>query len=358
MNQNFDYYYGNQADQFSFIRIPRVMLTDKAFSSLSIQAKVLYGVLLDRMALSRKNAWFDKENRVYIIYQIGEIMEDLGFTRKKAMELLSELEKFGLLEKKRRGHGLPNILFLKSFMSGLTESAGHGPEESVETRTIAKTRSPDFDTSEHKTPDSRCSDSGTLEVPDPGLLEVPKSAPLEVPISGHLKRYTENNKTDRSYIESNHICVRAGNQAEGGVGRSATKRYDKMRSDTSEPSLADEYRDLLRENIEYDNLLLTFPDRHELLEGILDLIVETLLTTSDEILIASTCFPSEVVRSKFLKLNYSHIRYVVDCLRENTTKVRNIKKYLLAALFNAPTTIDGYFMAEVNHDMYGYAAAR
>ena len=98
----FNYYYGSQADQFSFIRIPKVMLTEELFAGLSIPAKVLYGVLLDRMTLSRKNAWFDEDNRVFIIYQIGEIQEDLGFSKKKAMELLAELEKFGLLEKKLR----------------------------------------------------------------------------------------------------------------------------------------------------------------------------------------------------------------------------------------------------------------
>ena len=112
----FNYYYGSQAEQFSFVRIPRIMLTDKAFQTLSITSKVLYGVLLDRMSLSMKNNWFDEENRVYIIYQIGEIMEDLGLTKKKAMDLLQELEAFGLLEKKRRGHGLPNILYVKNFM--------------------------------------------------------------------------------------------------------------------------------------------------------------------------------------------------------------------------------------------------
>ena len=79
---------------------------------------MLYGVLLDRMSLSMKNRWFDEENRVYIIYQIGEIMEDLGFSKKKAMDLLQELETFGLLEKKRCGHGLPNILYVKTFMGG------------------------------------------------------------------------------------------------------------------------------------------------------------------------------------------------------------------------------------------------
>ena len=112
----FDYYYGSQADQFNFIRIPKAMLTDKTFSSLSLQSKMLYGILLDRMGLSMKNGWFDAENKVYIIYQIAEIQEDLGFTKKKAIEYLGELESFGLVEKKRRGLGLPSILYVKSFL--------------------------------------------------------------------------------------------------------------------------------------------------------------------------------------------------------------------------------------------------
>ena len=365
MKHSFDYYYGSQADQFSFIRIPRIMLTDAAFKDLSIQAKVLYGVLLDRMTLSRKNAWFDKENRVFIIYQIGEIQEDLGFTKKKAMDLLSELEKFGLLEKKRRGHGLPNILYVKSFMSG---TEGIDTSEEAEDSKKPEVRGPasgtsgidmpsrgaDFDTSGQLNTDSRSADSGTLEVQKSALHEVPKTAPLEVPILEPLKSYTYKNKTEESYIESNHIVSEVW-PAPAGTGRG---RFDAMRSDTSFSSLAQEYRDLICENIEYDNLLLTFPGREELLEGIVDLILETVLSTSGEILIASSRFPAEIVRNKFLKLTYSHIRYVVDCLNSNSTKVRNIKKYLLAALFNAPTTIDGYFTAEVNFDMAEAAAGR
>ena len=88
---NFEYYYGTQADQFSFIRIPRILLLDEAFSALSLSAKVLYSVLLDRMGLSMKNKWLDEENKVYIIYQITEIQSDLGFSKKKAMDYLTEL---------------------------------------------------------------------------------------------------------------------------------------------------------------------------------------------------------------------------------------------------------------------------
>lgn len=94
----------------TFIRIPKVMLMDKTFAGLSIQAKMLYGILLDRMGLSMKNGWLDENNRVYIIYQIAEIQEDLGFSKKKAIDYLAELEKFGLVEKKRQGLGRPNIL--------------------------------------------------------------------------------------------------------------------------------------------------------------------------------------------------------------------------------------------------------
>ena len=80
---NFEYYYGTQADQFSFIRIPRILLLDEAFSALSLSAKVLYSVLLDRMGLSMKNKWLDEENKVYIIYQITEIQSDLGLRKKQ-----------------------------------------------------------------------------------------------------------------------------------------------------------------------------------------------------------------------------------------------------------------------------------
>ena len=101
-------------------------------------------------------------------------------------------------------------------------------------------------------------------------------------------------------------------------------------------------------------------DRYDyiLIDCITDLILETVVGTRDEILIASSRYPAEVVRSRFLKLNYSHIEYVLHCLRQNTTKVKNIRKYLLATLFNAPSTMDGYYQAEVNHDMPQYALAR
>ena len=158
MKMTFNYYFGSQAEQFSFVRIPRIMLTDAAFQELSLASKVLYGVLLDRMSLSMKNNWFDEENRVYIIYQIGEIQEDLGFSKKKAMELLSELQEFGLLEKKRRGHGLPNILYVKSFM---TFAEGQRSESDTFGERECEDRSAALGTSEEGWEDHRSAGNGT-----------------------------------------------------------------------------------------------------------------------------------------------------------------------------------------------------
>ena len=128
-------------------------------------------------------------------------------------------------------------------------------------------------------------------------------------------------------------------------------QYDAMRSGEAPALKAKAYEALIRENIDYDSLMITHGDDRELIDGIVDLILETVLCRQDYILVASNQYPAEIVRSKFLKLNYSHIEYVIDCLRRNTTKVNNIKKYMLAALFNAPSTIDGYYQAEVHHDM-------
>ena len=114
------------------------------------------------------------------------------------------------------------------------------------------------------------------------------------------------------------------------------------------------YRDLIKENIEYDILTVKLKQDISMLDEIVDLLTETVCTQKDSVIIAGDVYPSAVVKSKLLKLNAEHIEYVLDCMKSNTTEVRNIKKYLLAALFNAPSTMDSYYTARVNHDLYGH----
>ena len=113
---SFDYFYGEQSDQFSFYRIPKVFYTDNRFRSLSKDARVLYGILLDRVSLSARNRWFDEAGRVYIICTLQSVMQMLGITDKTATKLFVELENFGLIERKRQGQGKPIIIYVKNFI--------------------------------------------------------------------------------------------------------------------------------------------------------------------------------------------------------------------------------------------------
>ena len=111
----FNYFYGKQADQYGFVRIPKLLMTERMFEDVSTDAKLLYGLLIDRMGMAQKNDWIDEENRVYVLYPVAEIQEDMGVSKKKAIACLSDLEKSGLVEKKVRGLGLPNLLYIKNF---------------------------------------------------------------------------------------------------------------------------------------------------------------------------------------------------------------------------------------------------
>ena len=356
----YDYYYGSEAEQFSFIRIPKIMLIDESFSGLSLPAKILYGVLLDRMALSVKNGWLDENKRVFIIFTIEEIQDILGFSKKKSIEYLNELEEFGLVEKRRRGLGLPSILYIKSFMSIVSENgtsrgveidtsvqadnqaetSEKAPETPIKRPEIIKITPKDADFSRNlaKFVQESCvrsvemGTSGGVEI---ALQEVPKSTLQEVP-KMTPQNNTNINNTYLSETESHHIVSR-----------------DEIRFDAMSA-----YSEIIKEHIELEYLKADYPYDRELLDGIFELILETVLSTSPRTVVASNEYPTELVKSKFLKLNSSHIRYVLDCLQQNTTKVKNIKKYMLAALFNAPTTIDGYYQAEVHHDMPELAMRR
>lgn len=118
----YEYFYGSQAEQFSFYRIPKALFTEPNFRELSTDAKVLYGILLDRMSLSLKNQWLDAQNKVYIIFTVEEIMDALNCANQKATRLMVELEKqAGLIERKRQGLGRPNLIYVKNFAATIDD---------------------------------------------------------------------------------------------------------------------------------------------------------------------------------------------------------------------------------------------
>lgn len=347
MVMTFDYYYGAQAEQFNFIRIPKAMIVDPMFADLSVNAKLLYGVLLDRMNLSMKNRWFDSENRVYIIYQIAEIMEDFNFSKKTAVRYLNELENFGLVEKKRRGLGLPSLLYVKNFVvfqdhsesddtdfddvaeddnlnENMETSRGIQGETSRGVRTYTS-RSVAMET-------SKGVQKETLRGAKSELQEVTKRGPL-------ISKTNSNNININNTKESNNILSNP-------IVKNAVDRMGR-----EEESLFEKYTKMVKDNIDYDVLISRHYLEKSMIDGMVNLIVETIISENDYIIISSTKFPKEAVKSRFSKLDISHIEYVLECMNHNTTNIKNIKKYLLAALYNAPTTIDSYYKARVQHDM-------
>ena len=138
----FDYFYGQSGEMFSYFRVPKILFRDIKFKDLSTDAKTLYGILLDRMGLSVKNGWLDEQGRVYIIFPVQEVMDALGCADNKATKLFRELEKFGLIERKRRGLGKPDLIYVKNFADPRfrnREKNGSGAADSAQQET-AKSR--------------------------------------------------------------------------------------------------------------------------------------------------------------------------------------------------------------------------
>ena len=203
-----DYYYGIEAEQFSFYRVPRLLIKDERFKKLSSDAKLLYGLMLDRMSLSIKNKWFDDNNRAYIIYTINSIMEDLGCGKEKAVKVLAELDNIkgiGLVEKVRRGLGKPDIIYVKNFAS---PEGNVDKKEAVNTDKITEVGKSDFRKSENQT--SRSQKTGLQEVGKSDLKKSENqtfgSSEIETQEVGESNpNYTKYNKTDLNYIEESYI---------------------------------------------------------------------------------------------------------------------------------------------------------
>ena len=282
-----DYFYGQSSELFSFYRIPKLLFQDSRFQPLSTDAKTLYGILLDRMSLSARNGWLDKAGRVFIIYTVQEVQDSLGCADKKATKLLRELEEYGLIERKRRGLGKPDLIYVKNFSSISSEMRIQNRDN-----------------------DDSCGSKIVCQDP--------------VKSRGIKKK---ENKT-----EMNNTNLILSDESEKMKNRELLEEY-------------------FSHSLEIDLLLRLYPDDEDTLYQIVNLLVDTCDSKRKLIRIAGDDKPTEVVCSRLKKLNADHIRFVLDCLTENTSPIRNMKQYLLAALFNAPTTMQFYYQNKANHDL-------
>ena len=330
----FDYFYGMQADAYTFYRIPKVLFSDPYFKKLSCEAKVLYGLLLDRMSLSVKNKWFDEQGRVYILFKVEDVCEHMGCCKQTAIKLFAELDSqkgIGLIEKKRLGLGKANVIYVKNFM--LREEMAEAPEPPVNTQ---KSKNHTSGNPNNRLQEVQVLDFKNSKTSTSGSSEI---IPQEVQISdcnNTDKNNTDSNETESSNISSDR-SIRDGSKESDADG--AVNYYA--------------YQDLIKENIDYSALCMAHSA--EDVDGIVALMTDTVCSSRRKIVIGGEFMPAAVVRSRLLSLDYSHIEYVLGCMSRTTTKINNIKHYLLTTLYNAPVTIGHYYTAEANYDMYGCA---
>ena len=305
-NTILDYIYIDDVDFFQYIRVPKFLFSDDRLKNLSSNAKLIYGLLLDKTSLSKKNKWIDNDGRVYVRYEEENIAEELSCsvpTVRSALEKLDSSEKgVGLIERKRVGQGQSDKIYVKSVIVN-REQNEYSSDDSYEGY---------VDLSEEI--------EDTLEKEKSFRSGVKKICILDE------KKFATNNTNINKQIEikSNPILS------------------EEIGSDELQFQL-----DYIIDNLELDAIIADKPYMKEFLNGIKGIISETYMTSRKNIIISGEKFTIDTVRERLNMLDKSCMLYIYDCISNNSVKVKKQKQYLLKTILNAPLTISAYYANQV-----------
>lgn len=378
-----NYYYGDEPDRLCFYRIPKVLYTKAYFSGLSSDAKVLYGLMLDQMSLSRENRWLDKENRVYIVYSVQRACAYLGCKKDKAMKLFAELDTetgIGLIERVKRGQGKSDIIYVKSFEL---------PKDAEDRAEIKKLRDNRSKLHDNMTPDQDRgivdnfsdevvgnidqSEKTTTFKPEKVVDKIDRSEkqtsrdlenrPQEVGKTDSNKN--NQNNTDMSYNSPVQSCHNMQDDdwldhIDCSKPIKITGYYPQIQRQDGRDKIQpdkDDYIEYLKRNIGYEGMIHEDSYRFEKdkIDGIINMIADIVTTTPPDgkEWVNSRPYSHEVVKSRLLKTDRIILEHVLDRMKENTTKIRNMRSYLLTALYNAKDEMDISVESQVNYDWKG-----
>lgn len=279
MARQYDYFYGSEAEQDVFVRLPKQLIYDQIYCGLSSDAKILYAIMLDRMSLSLKNGWKDQQGRYYITFPIDAVIAAIHCARQKANKLLKELENIGLLDSKRRGQGKANLLYLKHMVCDSIQAEQEG------------------------------------ELVPP----TPRSMKIKLP----EVRKSNCNKTDLIKTDFN-------------------------KTDSIINQAPDDAMGSLKAQISYDDLCADPAVDRQCLDSLVSVMAETLQSNFSFIRVNRCTHSAQTVKEKFGRLQQAHIRYVLQAWQKNKATVRNVRQYILTALYNAPDTIALYQNQQAN----------
>ncbi len=307
--KQFEYYYGLQSESFNFIQVPRFLFSNPEFRILKPESKILYSLMLDRMSLSRKNGWLDKDNRVFIYYTVEEMMEDIDCKHTKCAEIVKELINFGLIEKKKQGMGKPDIIYVKDFLHAIGEPSNPCNYTEIRNTDVKTSANSDIRNTELKTSEIRIS-GGT----ENGSLDIRKTDTSNTNVISHIN----NNLNDLNNTDNPPLLD--------------------IPKETENRSAREEEEERIKKQINFDHLWIYHEFDEKLLEYIVKLMTDMMMETRSQIALSSGCFvDTEEVKQRVRQLTYDDINNLLKKLptkNDPKRKVVNEEGYLKTCLFN------------------------
>ena len=335
----FDYFYGNEAEQFTFYRIPKILITSPHFKKISDSAKLLYGLMLDRMSLSIRNGWLDDDNRAYIFFTTNDVMEQMCCGTEKATKMLAELDSekgIGLIERVKQGQGKPAIIYLKKFYE-LEDTARSTKLSEIESQDVQESKNKTFENRKTRllkieSQDFRKSKNKTFENRKSGLSEIES---LEFRKS--KCNYNNINNTDINYI----YPINQDN-------------YNIQNSDTqTEEEWIDRYTktvDEIKKQIDYD-YLIDYAER-DIVDEVVNIMAEVMTVPRPKYKIEGDFVEYDAVLNNLKKITAEQLEVCLLAYSRQRQRIRNPKAYWISVLYNIPLTSNIVLQNMVNSDMY------
>lgn len=317
-----DYYYGNEAEQYTFYRIPKVMFTEPHFKKLSNDAKILYGLMLDRMGLSFKNNWHDEDNnRIYIYFTLGDIQEYMNCGHTKGIKIIAELENIKLIERVKQGQGKPTKIYIKKFFTDDSKSYTQKSKNYSQSYQQLSQDSPKEEVQTSANKKSR--------LPQNGSADFPKTDTNNI-------KYN-NNDFNKSQSRSCHITeTEFNNDCDYDSGYSDNMKYP-LNFFVNKDGRQKQIENYVKNQINYKSLFSNdLVDKSEV-DSLIFIITETLLSNSPTIRIDGEDKPLSIVKSVLAKVDYGVIIYTINKFKEQKHPIKHKKAYLLTCLYNART---------------------
>lgn len=335
----FDYFYGNEAEQFTFYRIPKILITSPHFKKISDSAKLLYGLMLDRMSLSIRNGWLDDDNRAYIFFTTNDVMEQMCCGTEKATKMLTELDSekgIGLIERVKQGQGKPAIIYLKKFYE-LEDTARSTKLSEIESQDFQESKVKTFENrktrlSEIESQDFRESKNKTFENRKSGLSEIES---LEFRKS--KCNYNNINNTDINYI----YPINQDN-------------YNIQNSDTqTEEEWIDRYTktvDEIKKQIDYD-YLINHAER-DIVDEVVNIMDEVMTVYRPKYKIEGDFIEYNAVVNRFRQITAQKLEICLLAYSRKIQRIKNPKAYWISTLYNIPLTSGIVLQNMINSDIY------